>query len=116
MAGRLRLPLQIRPSASPRRPVMTDQKTLRNFVNGEYVDSVDGGYADLIDPCTGEVFAQAPVSGAADVDAAMKAAASAFESWRDATPAERQKALLKLGDAVEARAAELIDAEVRNTG
>lgn len=95
---------------------MSDQQQLRNFVNGEYVDPVDGGYADLIDPCTGEVFAQAPVSSAADVDAAMRAAATAFETWRDTTPAERQKALLKLADAVEARAADLVDAEVRNTG
>jgi betaine-aldehyde dehydrogenase len=95
---------------------MSDQQQLRNFVNGAYVDPVDGGYADLIDPCTGEVFARAPVSGAADVDAAMRAAATAFEGWRDATPGERQKALLKLADAVETRAAELVDAEVRNTG
>ncbi|WP_410809675.1 gamma-aminobutyraldehyde dehydrogenase [Micromonospora sp. 067-2] len=95
---------------------MSDQQQLRNFVNGSYVDPADGGYADLIDPCTGEVFAQAPVSGAADVDAAMTAAATAFESWREVTPAERQRAMLKLADAVEARAAELVDAEVRNTG
>jgi betaine-aldehyde dehydrogenase len=95
---------------------MSDKQVLRNFVNGEYVDSVDGHRVDLIDPCTGEVFAQAPVSGAADVDAALGAAATAFESWRDTTPAQRQRALLKLADAVEARSAELIDAEVRNTG
>jgi betaine-aldehyde dehydrogenase len=95
---------------------MTDKQVLRNFVNGEYVDPVDGRYADLIDPCTGEAFAQAPISGPADIDAAMKAAAKAFETWRDVTPGERQKALLKFADAVEARAAELVDAEVRNTG
>ncbi|MGC4867549.1 gamma-aminobutyraldehyde dehydrogenase [Micromonospora sp. DT53] len=95
---------------------MSDQQQLRNFVNGSYVDPADGGYADLVDPCTGEVFAQTPVSGPADVDAAMSAAATAFESWREVTPAERQRALLKLADAVEARAAELVDAEVRNTG
>ncbi|MEV4712495.1 gamma-aminobutyraldehyde dehydrogenase [Micromonospora sp. NPDC049374] len=95
---------------------MSDKQRLRNFVNGEYVEPVDGGYADLIDPCTGEVFAQTPVSGTADVDAAMRAAATAFAGWRDSTPAERQKALLKLADAVEARAADLVDAEVRNTG
>ncbi|GAB3850409.1 gamma-aminobutyraldehyde dehydrogenase [Micromonospora andamanensis] len=95
---------------------MSDKQRLRNFVNGEYVEPVDGGYADLIDPCTGEVFAQTPVSGTADVDAAMRAAATAFDSWRDSTPAERQRALLKLADAVEARAADLVDAEVRNTG
>ncbi|MFF3867039.1 gamma-aminobutyraldehyde dehydrogenase [Micromonospora sp. NPDC001898] len=95
---------------------MSDQQKLRNFVNGAYVDPVDGGYADLIDPCTGEVFAQSPVSGVADVDAAMGAASAAFETWRDTTPGERQRALLRLADAVEARAAELVDAEVRNTG
>ncbi|EEP73471.1 aldehyde dehydrogenase [Micromonospora sp. ATCC 39149] len=95
---------------------MSDQQQLRNFVNGEYVDPSDGGYTDLVDPCTGEVFAQAPASGAADVDAAMRAASAAFETWRDTTPGERQRALLKLADAVEARAAELVDAEVRNTG
>ncbi|NBE81527.1 gamma-aminobutyraldehyde dehydrogenase [Micromonospora rubida] len=95
---------------------MSDQQKLRNFVNGAYVDPVEGGYADLIDPCTGEVFAQSPVSGVADVDAAMRAASAAFETWRDTTPGERQRALLRLADAVEARAAELVDAEVRNTG
>ncbi|MET7706863.1 gamma-aminobutyraldehyde dehydrogenase [Micromonospora sp. NPDC005413] len=95
---------------------MSDQQQLSNFVNGSYVDPAEGGYADLIDPCTGEVFARAPVSGTADVDAAMSAAATAFESWREVTPAARQRALLKLADAVEARAAELVDAEVRNTG
>ncbi|MEU1889050.1 gamma-aminobutyraldehyde dehydrogenase [Micromonospora sp. WMMD987] len=94
---------------------MSDQQ-LRNFVDGTSVDPVDGGHADLIDPCTGEVFARTPVSGAADVDAAMRAAATAFETWRDTTPAERQRAMLKLADAVEARADELVDAEVRNTG
>ncbi|GAB7048282.1 gamma-aminobutyraldehyde dehydrogenase [Catenuloplanes indicus] len=91
-------------------------QVLRNFVNGKYADPADGRWSDLIDPATGEVFAQAPVSGERDVDAAMSAAATAFESWRDTTPAERQRALLKIADAVESRAAELVDAEVRNTG
>ena len=95
---------------------MTEKQTLRNFVNGEYVEPIDGGYSDLIDPCTGDVFASAPVSGANDVDAAMSAAATAFETWRDSTPAERQRALLKIASAIEARADELVDAEVRNTG
>ncbi len=90
--------------------------TLRNFIGGKHEDPVDGGYADLVDPSTGEVFAAAPVSGGADVDRAMTAAAAAFETWRDTTPSERQRALLKIADALEARAAELVDAEVRNTG
>lgn len=91
-------------------------KQLQNFIDGAQAKPADGRYSDLIDPSTGEVFAAAPVSGEADVDRAMKAAGKAFETWRDTTPAERQRALLKLADAMEDRAAELIDAECRNTG
>lgn len=89
---------------------------LRNFVNGRYVDSADGRTSDVVDPCTGQVYAQAPVSTPADVDDAMRAAADAFETWRDSTPSERARALLRMADAVEARAEEIIEAECRNTG
>jgi betaine-aldehyde dehydrogenase len=95
---------------------MSDKLTLRNFVNGAHAEPADGGYADLVDPTTGEVFAAAPVSGPTDVDAAMRAAATAFEGWRDSTPSERQRALLRIADAIEARADELLDVECRNTG
>jgi len=95
---------------------VTDKQVLRNFVGGEQVEPTDGGYADLVDPSTGEVFAAAPVSTSADVDRAMSAAANAFESWRDTTPSERQRALLRLADAIEARTDDLLDAECRNTG
>ncbi|HEY1486236.1 MAG TPA: gamma-aminobutyraldehyde dehydrogenase [Micromonosporaceae bacterium] len=90
--------------------------TLRNFINGEYVEPTDGTYADLIDPTTGETNASAPVSGAADVDAAMRAAAKAFETWRDSTPSARQLALLRIADAIEARAEEFVKVESSNTG
>jgi len=89
---------------------------LRNFVNGKYTEPRDGAYSDVVDPSTGEVYAQAPVSSAADVDEALRAAAGAFEAWRDSTPAERSLAMLKFADAVEARAAEFVAAETKNTG
>jgi betaine-aldehyde dehydrogenase len=95
---------------------MAEKRVLRNFIDGEYVEPLDGTYADLIDPATGEVFAAAPVSASADIDKAMAAASTAFETWRDATPAERQRALLKLADAVEARAGEFVAVESQNTG
>ena len=91
-------------------------ETIRNFINGEYADNIDGRTSDLIDPCTGEVFASAVVSGRADIDRACTAAQTAFESWRDTTPSERQSALLKIADALEARADEFVAAESRNTG
>jgi betaine-aldehyde dehydrogenase len=89
---------------------------IQNFVDGKFVDAVDGLRADLIDPSTGEVFGSAPVSRIEDVDRAYAAAAVAFETWRDSTPSERQKALLKFADAVEARAGDLVAAESQNTG
>ena len=90
--------------------------TLHNFVNGEYVGAASGQVSADVDPSTGEPYAQAPVSGPADVDAALRAAAGAFEVWRDTTPAERSLALLRMADAVEARADEIVAAECRNTG
>jgi betaine-aldehyde dehydrogenase len=91
-------------------------RNVQNFIDGKLVDAADGRRSDLIDPSTGEVFATAPISGAADVDAAYRAAAAAFETWRDTTPSERQRALLKFADAMEQRAEEIIAAECENTG
>jgi betaine-aldehyde dehydrogenase len=89
---------------------------VQNFIDGQLVDAADGRRAELINPSTGEVLGSAPVSGAQDIDAAYRAAASAFETWRDTTPSERQRALLKFADAMESRAEEIIAAECENTG
>jgi betaine-aldehyde dehydrogenase len=89
---------------------------LRNFVGGQYTDTSEGATAPVVDPSTGEPYALAPISSKQDVDAAMTAAEAGFETWRDATPAERQRGLLRFADAVEARAGEIVDAECRNTG
>jgi betaine-aldehyde dehydrogenase len=91
-------------------------RNVQNFIDGKLVDAADGRRSDLIDPSTGDVFGSAPVSGQEDVDRAFGAAARAFESWRDTTPSERQRALLKFADAFEARAEEIIEAECQNTG
>ncbi|MCB5183313.1 gamma-aminobutyraldehyde dehydrogenase [Streptomyces antimicrobicus] len=94
----------------------TELRRLRNYIGGEFKDAADGRTTDVVNPATGEVYATAPLSGQADVDAAMAAAAAAFPGWRDTTPAERQKALLAIADAFEARAEELVAAESENTG
>jgi len=91
-------------------------KTLNNFINGKSVASSAESTYDLINPATGETFMKAPNSNAADVDSAMKAAANAFEGWRDSTPGERQRAINKIADAIEARSEELIAIESENTG
>ena len=82
---------------------------ISNFIHGERVAPADGQTTELTDPSTGEVFANAALSREADVDAAFQDAASAFEGWRDTTPSERQRALLRIADAIEERADELVD-------
>ncbi|WP_327697992.1 gamma-aminobutyraldehyde dehydrogenase [Streptomyces sp. NBC_00459] len=94
----------------------TELRRLRNYIDGEFRDAADGRTTEVVNPVTGEAYATAPLSGQPDVDAAMAAAAAAFPAWRDRTPAERQRYLLKIADAFEERAEELIAAEVENTG
>ncbi|MEV5710323.1 gamma-aminobutyraldehyde dehydrogenase [Actinoallomurus sp. NPDC052274] len=89
---------------------------IRNVIDGRSVDAASGRTSEVIDPSTGEVYATAPVSGSEDVDAAFAAAERAFQTWRDTTPSERQRALLAIADAMEARAEEFVRAEVRDTG
>jgi len=89
---------------------------LRNFVGGQWTDGSYDRRSELVNPSTGEVFGTAPVSGAAEVDAAFASAADAFEGWRNGTPAERSLALLRIADSIEAHAKELVAAESQNTG
>src|SRR5512146_1981693 len=97
------------PETLPRRFVVSQSpRVLRNFVDGEYRSAGTDSTTDIVDPSTGQVVAKAPVSTGEDVDAAYTAADKAFETWGETTPSERQKALLKFADAVEARAEELI--------
>ena len=95
---------------------MTSLEKISNFINGKSVPSASGETTQIIDPATGSAYAEAPKSNQADVDAAMKAAANAFEEWKETTPSERQRALLKIADAIESRAEEFIAIESRNTG
>ena len=96
---------------------MTGTRVFKNFVNGERVEPADGRFHDLIDPTTGEAYAEAPASRREDVDRAYRSAEKAFETWRETTtPSERQLALLRLADAVEGRAEELVRVESENTG
>src|SRR4029079_12014075 len=94
---------------------MADQ-TFKNVINGELVDSVSGETYDVIDPTTGGVYAQAPMSGAEDVDRAYAAAGAAFESWGRPPPQERGNALLEIAHAIEERVEELNAVECKDTG
>ncbi len=90
--------------------------TLKNFVNGSYIDSKGKDALELVDPATEKVYAHSPISNQADVDGAYQAAATAFESWKDTTPSERQLALFRIADEMEKRAEDFADLESQDTG
>ena len=83
-----------------------------NLIGGEWVDAVDGGTEQIVNPATGEVIAEVPRGTEADVERAVKAAKDALPAWLETTPAERAGMLLELADAVEEHADELARARV----
>jgi betaine-aldehyde dehydrogenase len=89
---------------------------LKNFINGSHVAAKSGETLDITNPANGEVYATSQLSNESDVDTAYKAADKAFETWSQTTPGERQLALFRIADALEARAEEMADVESRNTG
>ena len=91
-------------------------RKLENFIDGAFVAPADGATEPILNPASGEEIAQAPLSKAPDVDAAVAAARRAFESWSQTTPAARAEALLALAAAVEEHAEELAREEAINAG
>ncbi|TMC36467.1 MAG: aldehyde dehydrogenase family protein, partial [Chloroflexi bacterium] len=87
------------------------------FIGGEWVESADGRTFDVETPAKrGQVIAQVPRGGAADVDRAVKAAQAAFPAWRAMPPRERGRLLLRIADAVDAETEELAKLLARETG
>jgi betaine-aldehyde dehydrogenase len=94
----------------------TATDTLKNFIDGEFVDPADGRTSAVINPSTGEEIARAPESTREDVDRAVRAARAAFDGWARRTPGERSAALLGLADRIEEHADELAELESANAG
>src|SRR5712672_4095186 len=69
---------------------------LTNFINGQWTDSSAREWRDVINPATGEIVASVPMADAAEVNAAVEAAAAAFPAWRRTPPEDRIQPLFKL--------------------
>ena len=93
----------------------TTTDTLENFIAGES-QAGTGDTMAVFNPATGAELWRAPVSTAAEVDRAVKAARAAFPGWSQATPAERAAALLALADVIEDNAEEIARLEALNAG
>jgi aminobutyraldehyde dehydrogenase len=88
----------------------------KNFVGGKWVEAVEGGTMEVLNPSTGETIAEVPSCTAADVDRAVEAAKQALPEWLDSTPGERAALLLELANILDANAEELAEIESRNVG
>jgi len=88
----------------------------QNLVGGEWVDAVDRGTMEVLNPATGETIAEVPRGTEADVDRAVAAAKKALPEWLETTPGERAGALLELADAIDEHAGELGELESQNVG
>jgi betaine-aldehyde dehydrogenase len=93
-------------------------KRYRNYIKGDWVESVSGKYFPVYDPSTEEIIAEVPDSSEGDVNRAVDAAKKAFESgaWPQTTAQERGRILLRLADRVRKEAAALAELEARNSG
>ncbi|MFK7941360.1 MAG: aldehyde dehydrogenase [Paracoccaceae bacterium] len=93
-------------------------KSYQHYINGSYVDPVQGQWFDSIDPYRGEVWARMPCGTAADVDAAVAAAKAAMTDgpFATMTATQRGKLMRRLGDLVAENADRLAEIEVRDNG
>ncbi|MCK7636476.1 5-carboxymethyl-2-hydroxymuconate semialdehyde dehydrogenase [Corynebacterium pygosceleis] len=91
---------------------------IRHYINGEFVDSIDGDTFDVLDPVTNETYIQAASGKKADIEAAVDAATVAFNEgpWPRMLPRERARILMRVADIVESRDAELAEMESFDSG
>jgi aminomuconate-semialdehyde/2-hydroxymuconate-6-semialdehyde dehydrogenase len=91
-------------------------KDVLHFINGEFTASQSGKTFDKIDPATGKVIAKVASGDVVEVNAAVAAAKTAFETWGKLPQQERSRLLMNLAAAIDRRANDFIAAEVADTG
>src|SRR3954451_6428241 len=85
------------------------------LIGGKF-EAGQGAAERIVNPRNGQLIVEVPEASEAQVDAAVAAAASAFDAWSRTTPAERSAALLKVADAIERDAESYADLESLNCG
>jgi len=95
---------------------LSNQVQILNYINGELSPPISGKLLDCYEPATGEKIGTCPNSGLEDVNAAVKAATSAFEGWSNLTAADRAAYLNAIADGIAVRQDEFAKAETLDTG
>lgn len=93
-----------------------DLPPAKQFIGGQFVDGLSTSFIDVIDPCTEAVIARVPDGTAADVDAAVAAAAAAKGDWARLTPRRRSEVLRRIADRLTEHSELFARLESANTG
>jgi aminomuconate-semialdehyde/2-hydroxymuconate-6-semialdehyde dehydrogenase len=89
---------------------------IKNYINGEFVASIEGNTIDNYNPSNGEVYGQIPNSTSEDVEQAYKAAKEAFPAWSKTSLEERSRILIKISELLEANLERFTLAESKDNG
>lgn len=73
----------------------SNQVTIQNFIDGEWVAAENGKVEEVPNPATGEIIAQVPISSKEDVDKAVQSARKAFQSWKKVPVPKRARIMFK---------------------
>ena len=92
------------------------KEVVKNYINGEWVDSQSTQLLEVINPATTEVLAQVPFSTRAEVESAIAAAKEAFRDWRETPPITRTRYLWRLKNLLEENFEELSRVLVQEQG
>jgi (Z)-2-((N-methylformamido)methylene)-5-hydroxybutyrolactone dehydrogenase len=102
--------------AAPARTVSPSLKQYRMLIGGNWVDAVSGETFESVNPYTGQPWAAVPQAGAADVDAAVRAARDAFVAWRRTTGVERARLMRRLAELIASEASRIAVVETTDNG
>ena len=95
---------------------ITEIRSLRHFIGGQWVDASSGATFEVHNPLDDSHYAHAAKGTAEDMNAAIAAARVAFTSYKETTPAERERWLLRIAEIMEARQKDLVDCLIDEIG
>ena len=90
--------------------------TIKNYINGKFVNSIQDNWIDNYNPANGKVYSQIPNSSKEDVELACKSAKSAFRLWSQTTFEERSRILIKISELLETNLQQFAEAESLDNG
>ncbi|WP_273510716.1 aldehyde dehydrogenase family protein, partial [Planktotalea frisia] len=94
----------------------TGMKTLKHFIDGQWLSASDAGTFEVLNPLDDSLYATAAKGTAADIQSAVAAARAAFPSFKETTPTERERWLLRIAEIMEARQKDLVDCLIDEIG